>query len=276
MDGSSEAEMINAEGAWVDLVVAATAPVSESTLAALDLTQGFADLLVNLLGSEVPAEIVPLRRRRTSRRAGTVAIVAVIVAGGGAAAAVRGGALTGLFGAPGKTENDRSEYVNVAASNFPALAHQLGNQLHSEGLRFAPGIDPDQMVDLFVKETQRQVRLDERGNSASARITREQGEFMDVTGVKGRIASLAQCSWQESWLQAYKTGDTAGRNAAINGLTALNGVQTTTRSKNGTFRGSIMAETNQKKALNGYVGRMKDDDFGFIQRVTTLNCPTGT
>ena len=135
---------------------------------------------------------------------------------------------------------------------------------------------PDQMVDLFVKETQNQVHLDERGNSASAKITREHGEFMDVTGVKGHIAGLAQCSWQQNWIQAYKADDSAGKNAAINGLIALNDVKTTTPSKNGSFTGSIMAETNQKKALVGYIGRMRDGNFGFIRRVTALNCPAGT
>jgi hypothetical protein len=276
MDGSSEAEMTDVEGAWVDLVVAETAPVKDSTLAALDLTKGFDDLLVNVLGSEVSGGIVPLRRRRISRRAGTLAVVAVIAVGGAAAAAVKGGALTGLFGAPGSTENDTSEYVNIAAPNFPSLARQLGDQLHAEGLRFAPGINPDQMVDLLVNETQRTVRFAEHGNSAAAKDTREHGMLMDVTGVKGRIAGLAQCTWQESWLQAYRAGNPTAKNAAINGLTVLNGVKTTTRSENGSFSGSIMAETNQKKALNGYIGRMRDNDFGFIRRVTTLNCPTGT
>ena len=275
MEGSSETEMTDAEASWVDSVVAETAQVTDSTLAAIDLTKGFDELLVNVLESEASGEVVPLRRRRISRRAGTLAIVAVIVAGGGAAAAVRGGALTGLFGAPGKTENDTSEYVDIAAPDFPALAHQLGEQLHAEGLRFAPGINSDQMVDLFVKETQNQVHLDERGNSASAKITREHGELMDVTGVKGHIAGLAQCSWQQNWIQAYKADDSAGKNAAINGLIALNGVRTTTPSKNGSFTGSIMAETNQKNALVGYIGRMRDGEFGFIRRVTALNCPAG-
>jgi len=276
MEGSSETGMMDADGSWVNSVVAETAPVKDSTLAALDLTKGFDDLLANVFRSEMSGEIVPLRRRRISRRAGTLAIVAVIVAGGAAAAAVKGGALTGLFGSPGKTENDTSEYVNIAAPNFPALAHQLGDQLHVEGLRFAPGVNLNQMVDLFVKETQDQVRLDERGNSVSANITREHGELMDVTGVKGHIATLAQCTWQQSWIQAYEADDSTGKSAAINGLTALNDVKTTTRSKNGSFTGSIMAETNQKKALVGYIGRMRDGDLGFVQRLTTLNCPAGT
>jgi hypothetical protein len=268
--------MTDAEADWVDSVVAETAPVRDSTLAALDLTKGFDDLLVNVLKSDVSGKVVPLRRRRISRRAGTFVIVAVVVAGGGAAAAVKGGALTGLFGPPGKTENDTSEYVNIAAPDFPALAHQLVDQLHGEGLRFAPGTNSDQMIDLFVKETQTQVRLDERGNSASAKITRKHGELMDVTGVKGHIAGLAQCSWQENWIQAYEADDSAGKTAAINGLTALNAVRTTTPSKNGSFTGSIMAETNQKKALVGYIGRMRDGEFGFIRRLTALNCPDGT
>jgi hypothetical protein len=276
MDGPNEAKMTDADGGWVDSVVADSALIGDSTLEELDLSGGFDDLLANIMESGVSGEIVPLRRRRMSRRAGTLALVAVIAVGGAAAAAVNGGALTGLFGAPGSTENDTSEYVNIAASDFPALALQLSNQLHSEGLRFAPGIKADRMVDLFVKETQHLVRLDERGNSASAKATRKYGELMDVTGVKGRIAGLAQCTWQRSWIAAYEASDASSQTAAINGLTALNSVRTTTDSKSGTFTGSIMAETNQKKALNGYIGHMRDSDFAFIQRVTNLNCPAGT
>jgi hypothetical protein len=260
---------------WVEAVVARVAVVTDGELSRRNLTTGFADVLARIVESDTAGEIIPLRRRRLSRRAATIAVLALLAAGGGAAAAVKGGALTGLFGAPGSTEMDTSEYVNFAAPNFPSLAYQLGAQLHAEGLRFAPGVDPNQMVDVLVKGTQHVVSMAERGNSSTAKATRAHGMLMDVTGVKGRIAGLAQCTWQRSWLQAYEAGDGAGTNAAIKGLTALNGVVTTTRSKSGTFRGSIMAETNQKKALVGYIGRMKDNDFGFIQRITSLNCPAG-
>jgi hypothetical protein len=264
---------MDSDDRWVDSAVAEIAVVTDSELAQWQLTEGFDGVLAQILGSDVQGAIRPWRRRRLSRRAGTLAIAAVVVASAGAAAAaVKGGALTGLFGAPGSTENDTSEYVNIAAPNFPALAHQLGSQLHSEGLRFAPNISPNQMVDTLVQETQRMVSRQERGNSAAANATREHGSFMDVTGVKGRIAGLAQCTWQQSWIRAYQADDAAGKNAAINGLIALNSVITTTQSKNGTFSGSIMAETNQKKALAGYIGRMKDNDFKFIQRLTTINC----
>jgi hypothetical protein len=181
MDRSGATEMTDTEGRWVDSVVAKTAPIMDSTLAALHLTKGFDDLSDQRLEVRGARGVVPLRRRRISRRAGTLTLAAVIVAGGGPAAGVKGGALTGLFGPPGMTESDTSEHVNIASPNFSALAHQLGDQLQPEGLRFAPGINPDQMVELFVKVTQRQVRLDERGNSDNAKITRKDGEFMDVT-----------------------------------------------------------------------------------------------
>jgi hypothetical protein len=59
--------MTDAVASWVNSVVAETAPVRDSTLAALDLTKGFDDLLANVLESEVSGEVVPLRRRRISR-----------------------------------------------------------------------------------------------------------------------------------------------------------------------------------------------------------------
>jgi hypothetical protein len=131
MDGSRVTKTTDGEGGWVDSVVAETA-IKDSDLARLDLTKDFDDILARIFESDVRGEIAPLRRRGISRKTGTLAIVAVIAVGGAAAAAaVKGGALTGLFGAPGSTENDISEYVNIAAPNFPSLAHQLGDQLHS-------------------------------------------------------------------------------------------------------------------------------------------------
>jgi hypothetical protein len=272
MGKSNEIVRKDDEDRWVESVVAETATITDPELAQMELTQGFDDVLAQILESDAEGVIRPLRRRRMPRKAATLAIAGVIVASAGAAAAVKGGALTGLFGASGMTENDSSEYVNIAAPNFPALAHQLGDQLRSEGLRFAPGINADQMVDTLVKETQLMVSRQERGNSAAAKATRQHGSFMDVTGVKGRIAGLAQCTWQQSWIQAYQASDAPGKVTAINGLIALNNVITTTRSKNGTFSGSIMAETNQKKALLGYIRHMKDNNFKFIQRLTSINC----
>jgi hypothetical protein len=273
MGTSNEIMSMDGDDPWVDSAVAERAFVTDAELAQMQLTNGFNDVLARIAAADArPA--IQRRRRPISRRAATLAIAGVVLASAGAAAAaVRGGALTGLFGAPGMTENDTSEYVNIAAPNFPALAHQLGDQLHSEGLRFAPGVGRNQMVDLLVQEIQRMVMQEEQGTSAAAKATRQHGSFMDVTGVKGRIAGLAQCTWQHSWLQAYEANDAAGKNTAIEGLSALNNVITTTRSKNGTFSGTIMAETNQKNALVGNIRHMKDNDFKLIQRLTALNCP---
>jgi hypothetical protein len=129
------------------------------------------------------------------------------------------------------------------------------------------------VTDSYVKRIHQLVRNEEKGNSRLAKATRKSGITMDVTGIKGHFAGLAQCSWQQRWIQAYNANDAAGKRAAIHGITALDGVITTTPSKNGTFSGSIMAETNRKKALVGYVRHMTDNDYAFITRVTNLDCP---
>jgi hypothetical protein len=95
---------------------------------------------------------------------------------------------------------------------------------------------------------------------------------MQVTGIKGAFAGLAQCSWQQNWIQASQADDGAEKNTAIRRMEALDTVITTTPSKDGTFSGSIMAETNQKKALAGYVRHMQHNDLNFIQRVVFINC----
>jgi hypothetical protein len=272
MDGSNETEMTDEEGIWVDSIVAEAAPIEDSTLAQFDLTNGFDDILANVFAADLSGKIVPLRRHKISRRAGTLAIAIVIVASAGAAAAVRGGALTGIFGSGKGTESDASEYVDVTASNFPTVARQLFAQIQSDGLRFAPGINTRRTINAYVKNNRISINKLEQGNSAEARSIRKYGLERQVTGVKGQFASMAQCSWQRNWLQAYQEHDGAGKNAAIRGMKSLNAVMTTTPSKHGTFTGSIMAETNQKKALGGYVRHMHHNDFEFIQRVVSINC----
>jgi len=272
MDGSSETEMTDEEGIWVDSIVAETAPIKDSTLAQLDLTKGLDDLLANVFAADLPGKIVPLQRRRISRRAGTLAIAAVIAASAGAAAAVRGGALTGIFGSGKGTESDASEYVDVAAPNFPAVARQLFTQLQSDGLRFAPGINTKRTINAYVKNNRMSIKRLEQGSSAEASSIRKHGLERQVTGIKGQLASMAQCTWEQSWLQAYQEHHGTGENAAIRGMKSLNAVITTTPSNHGTFSGSIMAETNQKNALGGYVRHMQHNDFEFIQRVVSINC----
>jgi hypothetical protein len=126
-------EPVSLDGAstWVDEAVAETAVITDAELAQMDLSEGLDEVLAQVFEEEAPRNIRPLRRplrrRRTTRKVAALALAGVIVASAGAAAAVKGGALTGLFGTPGSTEMDRSEYVDIAASNFPALAHELAN-----------------------------------------------------------------------------------------------------------------------------------------------------
>jgi hypothetical protein len=152
------------------------------------------------------------------------------------------------------------------------VARQLFTELQSDGLRFAPGTNVGEVINAYVKNHQTSITTLEHGNSAMAKSIRTHGLEEQVTGIKGVFASMAQCTWQQSWMQAYQEHNAAGKNAAIKGLKSLNAVITTTPSKHGSFSGSIMAETNQKKALGGYARHMQHNDFEFIQRVVSINC----
>jgi hypothetical protein len=261
---------------WVDDAVAEIDVTKDVDLGHLHLNEAFDDLLTQITESNRSHEVVPIRRRRLPGKAATIGIAAVLLCSAGAAAAVKGGALTGLFGKPGSTENDTSEYVLATSSGFPAVVRQNFEQLLSEGLRFAPGTNTHRVLNDFVSQHQAGIRKLESGNSALAKSLRSHGELVQITGIKGTFAGLAQCSWQEYWVQAYESGDTAERNAAVQGMAALDNVVTVTPSKTGTFSGSIMAETNRKRTLLQYVREMKHGDFSLLKQYTNVQCEGST
>jgi hypothetical protein len=260
------------ETTWVDAAIGRTNPVADSEPQDWDLAAGYQSLLERIVATDPRVDEVPLRHRRVSRRASGLAVVAVLVVGAGAAAAVGSGALTGVFGTPGSTETDTSEFVNRLSPAFPPLERQLFQELLSDGLRFPPRINTNVVIDSVVNQAAAGIKKIEEGSSSMDKSLRTRGLEVQVTGIKGTFAGVAQCSWEGYWVDAYKAGNQAHEDRAVQGMAALNNVITTTPTKNGTHRGSITAETNRKKALIQDVRLMKQGDVKFFQRDISINC----
>jgi len=260
------------ESTWIDTVVGEINPVTDAELGDWDLAAGYESLLQRIVATDPNANVVPLRHRRISRKASGLAIAAILVVGAGAAAAVGGGALTGVFGKPGSTELDTSEFVNPLSPEYPALERQEFQGLLSEGLRFPPNINTDTLIDHLVNEARAYTKEIKVGTSAEDKSIRAHGIRIQVTGIKGSFAGVAQCAWEGYWIDAYTAGNQTHEEAAVQGMAALNRVVTTTPTKNGTHTGSITAETNRKKTLIQDVRLMKQDDVSFFQRDISINC----
>jgi hypothetical protein len=265
------------DNTWVDAAIREASPVTEGDLDNWGLEDGYQSLLRQVASTDVVAGVVAMRHRRLSPKASGLALTAVLVFGAGAAAAVGGGALTGVFGNPGSTENDTSEYVNPLSPGYPALERQVDQSLLSDGLRFPPRFDTHALIDNLVNEAIADTKQIERGSSPEDKLFRTHGLRIQVTGIKGTFAGLAQCAWEYTWLGAYAARNRTGESVAVRGMAALNGVITTTPTANGTHTGSITAETNRKKTLIQDVRLMKHGDVSFFQNDTSINCAhTGT
>jgi hypothetical protein len=258
--------------AWVDGIIGEVDPLAGAELDSWDLDGGYSDLLELVVSSEVDASVVPLRHRRISRKASGLAVAAVLVLGAGAAAAAGSGALTGVFGQRGYTENDASEYVNPLSPQYPALEKQLFQQLLSEGLRLPPNVKASQVIDNVVNQGIASTKRIEHGTSAMDKSLRTHGMRVQVTGIKGTFAGAAQCAWEYYWVDANRAGNGSHEAAAIRGMASLNDVITSTPTANGTHTGSIMAETNRKKTLIQDVRLMQHGDLSFFERDTSVNC----
>jgi hypothetical protein len=153
-----------------DAVEALTARLSTIDL---DCEEGFAALLGGL----------PQVRARPKRRRLLIVLAAVAagLTGVGGVAVATGGTHTGLFGLPGATENDTSEYLDLNAPDFRDAALQ-----YASGFDYAPGYSAQMYLGL----------LDPRHMDAeTAPELRGRGYIMQVTGVRGSGLTWAFCSW---------------------------------------------------------------------------------
>lgn len=173
------------------------------------------------------------RRRRTAILGG---VVAFCVGVGGVAVAT-GGAHTGLFGLPGFTENDTSEYLDMNAPDFRDVV--LG---YAQGVDFAPGYSAEMYLGV----------LNPAAREASMPPElRGRGETMQVTGVKGYIEGWAFCSW------AHVSTTDPG---------PLSHMRTLANSK-------ISAATNAKHYNLNLVSEAEHGNPGPLQQYLRMNCP---
>lgn len=140
----------------------------------------------------VPAQVIALEGRRRLRGKAARALVVtsvVLVAGTGVAAA--GGFLpfgTGVFGAPGMTENDTSELLN---STSPQTAEVLRGYVAD--LTMAPGFTAEGAIEQF---------------------TTGENTLVQDAALQGMALGWSSCSWELSWLDAHTAGDQAAQDAA--------------------------------------------------------------
>ncbi|MFI5959191.1 hypothetical protein [Cryptosporangium sp. NPDC051539] len=163
------------------------------SVAALDTPEINAAL--DALGERIRAgeSELPRRPRRRGVMIAASAALAAALAVGAPAAANWIGLHTGVFGQPGATENDTSEYLRVGSPDFPRLLERYGRDYP-----LPPGGDY---------------------SSVLRRIRREAAEplgpqTIQDTGLRADLAREASCQWQGYWLTGYDRHDPAQQAAA--------------------------------------------------------------
>jgi len=124
-------------------------------------------------------------RRKTAIR--TVVATSVILAAGTGVAAAAGliDMHTGVFGKPGMTESDTSEYLNSAGAQVPELMRS-----YVEEMPLAPGYDAEPLIERF---------------------TSGENVIVQAAGLRGQVFGWSSCSWELTWLNAHAAGDTAAQ-----------------------------------------------------------------
>lgn len=134
---------------------------------------------------------VPGRPRAWQRVA--VAGLAAAALLGTAFASSDGLARTGIFGSPGFTESDTSEWLNTGAPDF----REVVESLRPSDIPLPAGRSWQPVIDQQVANGQRE----------PAR--------MQVTGVRQAFAFYAVCVWDGEWLAARQAGDTVRVGRAV-------------------------------------------------------------
>lgn len=149
-------------------------PLLDDRLAAL-ATEVARDAVARARAQDT-AEPVPLRRRRGAVVLGGTALA--LLGGAGVAAAVTWSAHTGVFGQPGFTENDTSEYLDTGAPDFP----QVLRSLQPTDLRLPEGESFEPFLESDVASLRREPTV------------------VQVTGERAKFVFYATCRWQAAWL----------------------------------------------------------------------------
>jgi hypothetical protein len=162
--------------------LANVAPARDGMFDAPRYTDAVGELARALARTDVRRRRRPARVRARWRIAIAVAVVVVVPVA--SAVGYQLSAHTGLFGAPGMTENDTSEWLRADAPDFGDVAAKL-------------------IPDLPLP----------RGASWQAELARqvEQGQaepaLVQVTGVRATFEAYARCTWVGAWTSAFKRAD---------------------------------------------------------------------
>jgi hypothetical protein len=140
------------------------------------------DAVANLASTVMSAP--PVRRKARSpwsrRTLIPVVAAAAVLAMGTVAGAQWLGAHTGLFGTPGATENDTSEWLRLGSPELRAIARAYGRAYPlPPGGSFEPAI---------------------------GRLVHGEG-LMQATGVRAMMARSSSCQWEREWLDARRASD---------------------------------------------------------------------
>lgn len=144
---------------------------------------------------EVIAGMAPHRPRLPRRGRGAIvgAVVAILL---GVPAAYAGSRLfaaeTGQYGAPGMTENDTSQFIDVCAADFPAYLHSLPTPSDPP----PPGWTWSRVAD----------RLAIRIHDESATDCAGPGSVMQQTGLGSRFYLFALERWEHAGITAHRAG----------------------------------------------------------------------
>jgi hypothetical protein len=141
------------------------------------LDPGVAAALADVARAAVPAP----RARKTRARLRRRRVVALLAAGAVLAAASAAGASwlgahTGIFGQPGLTENDTSEFLRIGSPEMAAIARDYGRDYP-----LPPGGSYDPAI---------------------AQLVHGEG-LIQATGVRSLVAMASACQWEREWLRAH-------------------------------------------------------------------------
>jgi hypothetical protein len=173
------------------------------------------------------------RRRLLVVAAGSVGAVAFATP----AAADWVSAHTGLFGEPGLTETDTSEWLDAASPEIADIARDLGTQYPLPS-----------------------------GGSYDDAIARLQanGGLVQETGVDNFMAHEAACQWDRAWLAADTAGDAQAANTAVEVLAAVPTWETLVASDGG----------GVTEHLTEVAAATRRGDRGVVEDHVQANCAT--
>lgn len=233
----------------LDLLLDRADPVRPSELGSAEVQQSITAMLANArqqaeldqpTAEDSASPVVSLDGRRwLGRRASRAAVVTAFVLATATGVAAASGFLplgTGVFGLPGRSENDTTELLN---STSPETAELLRGYVAQ--LTMAPGYTAEGAVEQF---------------------TTGENTVVQDAGLQGMALAWSSCSWELSWLDAHASGDRAAQEATAAVLVGIPDSPVLPRIDGGGVTGAYQVIADAAAAR----------DPGPIQRDADVNC----